>query len=464
MDQEQAFMPEVQEWTSKFVDQEDETKQTYQYFMRPEPFEDLGPIEHIDDPFTGRTMKVRTMKVGMVRNATAKQEKLVFLDPFPHIRLEKGKDLQGWYKAKHVGPQERPRPCYTEAILTEPYGGYCSVGCAFCYVNSGIRGYRGSGLITVPINYGEHVRRQLATMKTSAAGYFSSFTDPFLDLEDIYHNSQRGAEAFAHQGLPVFFLSRKRYPEWAVQLLQENKYSYAQKSINTCDPTDWRLLSPGAIPLLDNMADIRRLRDAGIYVSIQCNPIIPGVVSHDHILKLFEMLAEAGANHVIVKFVEAGYSWAPAMVDRIKRRFGAERGGLFERLFTDNMGGQRVVQEQYRLEGHRLYAAQAKKVGLTYATCYEYGYQYNPDGSKVNSIGVNLAPQFMTSDQCHGQKVPMFSREGTSLPFTEVADCPPSGCLTCADETGQSKCGSPWLGDAGALRMVDLKRSYRDVP
>lgn len=460
---EDLVVPDVQEWTSKFIDQEDETKQTYQYFMRPEPFEDLGPIETINDEFTGRQMKVRTMKIGMVRNATVKQERLVYLEPYPHIRLEKGKDLQGWYKSKHVGPQERPRPCFSEAILTEPYGGYCSVGCAFCYVNSGIRGYRGSGLITVPVNYGEHVRRQLATMKTSAAGYFSSFTDPFLDLESVYHNTQRGAEQFVAQGLPIFFLSRKKYPDWAIELLMQNKYSYAQKSINTSDPDDWRLLSPGAIGLFDNMRDISRIRAQGVYVSIQCNPIIPGVTTHEQIERLIEMLAAAGANHMIVKFVEAGYSWAPAMVQRIKRRFGEERGGEFERLFVDNMGGQRCVSEKYRIEGHKRYAAKAARCGLTYATCYEYGYQYNPDGSKLNSIGVNLGPQFMTSDQCHGHRVPMFTRQGTAQRFQEIEECPPSGCLTCADETGQSKCGSPWLGEAKALRLVDLRKSYDET-
>jgi DNA repair photolyase len=461
-----AYRPEEHNptaWLDSFEDETDQTKENYAYFMRPEPRENLGPIIEVRDHLTGRVLRSRQVAIGMVRNATERKEVTAYLDPFPHIRIDKAKDLQGWYKGKDEDDAVRPRPCYTDALLTEPYGGYCAVGCAFCYINSGFRGYRGTGLITVPVHYGQQVRLQLAKLKTSAAGYFSSFTDPFTPLEELYHNTQEAAQAFDDNGLPVFFLSRLRYPDWAVELLQRNKYSYAQKSLNTNDVDDWRLLSPGALPLEDHLADIQRLRAAGIYVSIQCNPIIPGVTSHEQVEHLFELLAEAGANHVIVKFVEAGYSWAPAMVERIKRRFGDERGSAFERLFTENMGGQRTIAEWYRLEGHRRYSSKAAQLGLTYATCYEYKYERSPSGAISGKTGVSLARDYLTADQCHGQRVPMFSRESLSEPFREVEECPPSGCLYCADDNGgQPRCGSELYGSAKALRLVDLKKSIWD--
>src|SRR5580765_1374366 len=301
------------------------TKKSYEFFMKvdPEMRDFLGPIERKFDPVTNREMLQRSAKIGMVRGALEENMKdvVVYLEPFPHLRLEKAKDLQGWYSAKNDGLQQgqRDRPCETDAILTQPYGGWCSVGCVFCYVNSGSRGYRGSGLITVPINYGSHVRKQLKSMQVSTAGYFSSFTDPFLPLEEYYHNTQHGAQAFVDAGLPIFFLSRLNYPGWAFDLLSQNHYSYAQKSINTPDPETWHRLSPGAISLEDDLAECKALSDAGIYVSIQCNPVIPGVVTHDDIEELFEKFAANGVDHVIVKFVEAGHAWAKAMVDRIAK-------------------------------------------------------------------------------------------------------------------------------------------------
>ena len=432
-------------------------KKAYDHFMTTDPDmrEFLGPIETKWDDLTGRELRQRAGKVAMMRGASADNmvDKVIYLDPMPHIRIDNAKDLQGWYQPKTpASNRSRPRPCYTDAMLTEPYGGTCHVGCSFCYINAGFRGYRGAGLSTVPVNYGDQVRKQLSKMKASAAGYFQSFSDPFLAIEDYYHNTQRAAEAFVEVGLPVFFLSRLSYPGWAFDLIKQNKYSYAQKSINTPDPEDWKKLSPGALPLLDHMDQIKELKRAGIYVSIQVNPIIPGIVDHEDVERLFEMLREAGADHVIVKFVEAGFSWAPAMVDRIVKRFGDNRASRFRELFTQNIGSMRTVAEEYRLEGHHRYQAKATKLGLTYSVCYEY--RHVP-----GTAGVSIGREFMTSEQCHGHRVPMFSRLDTAVPFTEVEVCPPSGCLTCGDDNaGKPLCGNELFGQAKALRGTDFRK------
>ncbi len=432
--------------------------------MRPEPKEDLGPVETEYDELTKRDLRFRYGLIGMTRNAETEDKRRlkIYIEPLPHIRIEKAKDLQGWYQSKDDPDAGRPRPCFTDAILTEPYGGFCTVGCGFCYINSGMRGYRGAGVVSVPVHYGAQVRKQLSGIRTSAAGYFSSFTDPFLPLEDLYHNTQEGAQAFVDLGLPIFFLSRLPYPGWAYDLLGQNKYSYMQKSINTPDQDTWKRLSPGAASLAEHLAEITEAKRRGIYVSIQVNPIVPGVVTHDDVERLFDMLKEAGADHVIVKFVEAGYSWAPTMVERIINRFGPIRGGSFQNLFTQNIGGQKTVAEEYRLEGHIRYAAKAKAVGLTYATCYEFKYERDVAGIIQNKKGISIGRDFATSDQCHGHKVPMFSRKTLEEPFTEVAECPPSGCLYCASENDNTpRCGSGLFGSAKALRLPDLRKAVK---
>ena len=455
-------MQSEQDWIGRVDEDENNgAAERYNYFMRPEPFEDLGPIRIIKDEWLGPKTKVREMQVGMTRNAAAENKKqvTVYLQPFPHIRIDKAKPLQGWYKSLYEPPGVRNRPCFTDAILTEPYGGYCAVGCSFCYINSGVRGYRGTGLMTVPLNYGDQLKAQIAKMNRSAAGYFSSFTDPFTPLENYYHNTQQGAEAFVEQGLPVFFLSRLPYPKWAVEILKQNKYSYAQKSINTPSPEDWRLLSPGALSLQGHLEEIAMLRRNKIYVSIQCNPILPGITTHRQVCELFDKLKKAGANHVIVKFVEAGYSWAPEMVARNKKRFGLKRGTQFEKLFTQNIGGQKTVEEKYRLEGHRIYQAHATKLGLTYATCYEYRYESANAEGKVSKTGISIGREFTTADQCHGQRVPIFTRDSSDEMFREVEECPPSGCLYCAKENdGEARCGDELMGQAPALVFKDLKQ------
>jgi DNA repair photolyase len=448
----------------------EETRAKYNYFMRPEPKDVRSEI--MVDEESG--LRYRMMAVGMTRNAAEANRKVrkVFLDPIPHLQIENAKPLQGWYKAKIEKAGVRDRPCFTDAMLTEPYGGYCAVGCAFCYINSGVRGYRGSGLVSVPKDYGLQVGRMLDKVKTSAAGYFSSFTDPFLPLEDVYHNTQTGIKAFTDRGLPVFILSRKRYPQWAMDALMLNPHSYAQKSINHHDESTWKRLSPGAATLAEHMEDIRELKDRGIYVSIQVNPIIPGVTSNDDVVKTFEMLKEAGADHVIVKFVEASFSWAPAMKERIEQRFREIKphaAAKFSELFNCNIGGQRTIDEGYRMEAHPIYMKAATELGLTYSVCYEYKYLRDANGNIINKTGVSVGKDFITSDQCHGQRVPMYSRNTLDEPFREVTECKPTGCLYCGDEAedgvGAGACGSKLFGAALALRNVHLKNSvWDDVP
>jgi DNA repair photolyase len=338
-----------------------------------------------------------------------------------------------------------------------------------CYINSGSRGYRGSGLITVPINYGEWVTKRLEKMQRGQAGYFSSFTEPFINLEDYYHNTQAGAMAFTKAGLPVFFLSRRRYPDWALDILKMNKYSYAQKSINTPDPAVWKKLSPNAIELNDNFADLKRIHDAGIYTSIQVNPIIPGLVSHEGVEELLEKLAASGANHVIVKFVECSWAFTSTMVARVRKQFGDKIGDAFAEVFTENQcGAQRTVNENYRRDGHNRYRALATKLGMTYSLCYEYTNvnRANPEGKKEwHSMG----EEFRTSDQCHGHFVPWHVKtaesNGLFVPMEEY--CPPAGCLTCPTKRGDGNlgaCGDQLFSDAKALVEKDFKVPYAGKP
>jgi len=439
-----------------WMTQEEAADRTYAYYMRMDPDQRdfVGPIETKFDPIFGREVRQRAAKIGLVRGTKPEnmRDLTVYLEPFPHGRMDHARALQGWYSGKKDGDdwRQRDRPCETDAILTQPYTGTCPILCPFCYVNASSRGYRASGLTMVPMNYGAFVRKELAAMKVAQAGYFTSFHEPFNELEPIYHNTQLGATAFVDAGLPIFFLSRAAYPDWAIDLLRKNKYSYAQKSINTPHEDDWRKLSPRAIPLESHFEEIRKLRDAGIYVSIQCNPVVAGIVSHEDIELLFEKLAAAGANHVIVKFVEANHPWVGGMVQRFVERFGDNRAGHFRELFTEKQAGaQTTITEEYRREGHKRYQRKATELGMTYSLCYEY--------TKKDGRWQSMGPEFLTSEQCHGHRMPFHTRVGDRFQPMEI--CPPSGCLRCAPpgET-KGKCGSDVLGAAKAMKVSDFKK------
>ncbi len=398
--------------------------------------------------------------IATVRNAPAHLKKMrkVFLDPMPHIVMDQNIPLRGWYQSKHnESALARPRPCMTEAILTQPYGGFCSVGCAFCYINNGVRGYRGQGVTVVDPNYPEKSRKQLRKMRTATAVYMSSFIDPFLELEDYYHNTERLAHYVDEEGLPMFFLTRKIVPGWAYDLLEKNPYSYMQFSINTSNSHDWRLLSPRAASLETMYEQVREMKRHGIYVSIQVNPIVAGIVSNQDIVTLIHELAACGADHLIFKFVEIVIPSSTGMKQVMKRRFGA-RAEAFESLFTQPIGGFITIAEDYRKASLELFKVECEKAGITMALCYEYEYERDEVGAITSKVGVSMGRQYLTADQCHGHRVPMFSRPHTSKKFESVEACPPSGCLHCADDAGGEAyvpCGNSLLAQAPALLPKD---------
>lgn len=442
-----------------WVDQEQARARAYEYFYRndPESRKFLGPIETKFDPVTGRDMRQRPGRVAVIRGAKPEnmRDATVYLDPVPHIRGVNPKAPQGWYSAKGDSdkPNQRDRPCMTDAILLEPYGGFCGVGCtSFCYVLNSPYGYRHTGLVTVPLGYGEFIRKCLSTMRSSQAAYITPFTDPFQSIEEFYHNSQSAATAFVEAGLPVFFLSRMLYPDWAMDLILRNPLSYMQRSINTPHEDDWCRLSPGAASLSDHFDQIREARRRGIYVSIQVNPMIPGVVTHEDIEHLIERLAEAGANHAIFKFVESNHGSAPTMAQRLSEKFGDNRMAIFRELFTEHQAGNQVtVQEEYRREGHVRFHKKCAEVGMTSALCYEF--------TKRDGRWRSMGPEFITSDTCHGHRVPFHVRPASGKPFAPLDECPPSGCLRCADDNdGVARCGSGLLGQALALKLTDLRK------
>lgn len=431
--------------------------------MRNEPADKTTDIQ-VDDK--GRRFQV--WNVGMVRNAKPENRnaEIVYLDPIPHVIKDQNVPLRGWYKSLHEAKGTRERPCFTDAILTQPYGGTCPVGCGFCYINNGTRGYRGAGLVVVDPTYSDKVRKQMKRMKTATAFYMSSFTDAFNPLEEIYHNTRKTAEVAIENGLPMFFLTRQVAPDWTFDYLKQNPYSYMQFSLNTSNREDWKRLSPKA-PSLDTQLDqVAEFHRQGIYVSIQVNPICAGVTSNDDIVKLIYELAEKGADHLIFKFVEIVTPSRNAIVRNIRARFGGskgegglDRGDLFDSLFSEVIGGMYTIQEQYRKAALDIFSEHCKKAGVTMALCYEYEYRRDASGNIIDKTGVSMGGKYLTADQCHGHRVPMYTRNGPDEQWKEIEGCPPSGCLTCATQHGgveEVPCDNPVLGNANALRPAHL--------
>jgi DNA repair photolyase len=372
----------------------------------------------------------------------------VYMEPSKHIVNESNPSLRGWYKSKHEeSPNARPRPCYSEAVLTTPYGGYCSVGCKFCYVDHGTRGYRATGIATVNPDYPEHMRKQIEKANLITAVYMSSFTEPFQLLEDEYHITERLTKVLVDEGLPIFYLSRRLPPEWAVDALLSNPYSYMQWSINTPNEATYRKISPGSYTIDEVLKKMRYLSDRGVYISIQCNPLLPGIMTLEETLELVRLIAQAGGHHMIFKMAEQVYSNRAMLLARLAKVPGVDE---FDKLLNQTIGGVYTVQQDVRITWFNELLKATRENDITMSLCYEY-YE---DGK----AGSNLSPYYTTSDQCHGRGVPVYYRPEPGQRFRPLPGCFRKGCLYCADY-GTMACNNETLLQAKALKYED----YRNI-
>ena len=69
-----------------------------------------------------------------------------------------------------------------------------------------------------------------------------------------------------------------------------------------------------------------------------------------------------------------------------------------------------------------------------------------------------MGARYLTADQCHGHRVPMYTRESVHDRFRPIEACPPSGCLTCSDQFPKGvPCRNDTLAAAPALTPAMLK-------
>lgn len=375
----------------------------------------------------------------------------VYTYPFRHLVTTTTPSPRGWYKGRDEPDRVRPRPCYSEALLTTPYGGWCPINCAHCYINAGTRGYRSTGLPVAHPKYPETIRYQVKKLMVTGPGYITSFSEPFHPLENEYGITQDLTQVFLDEGLPIFYLSRQLPPPWAIDALRQNPYSYMQWSVNTSNPDHYRRLSPGSFELEDLYKYIYQITGSDdIFISIQVNPIVAGITTLDELVELIYNLADCGAHHVIFKFIEQVCNNRRYIVDRMSKR-GLPRVAEFDRLFSQVIGGVYTIQQDVRIEWLQVLLEETRKVGMSMSLCYEYY-----DNGKA---GASLAPWFTTADQCHGRGVPIYYRPQAGAPFQPLPGCYRKGCLYC-ETYGTSACEHVRLLSASALDYKDLRETW----
>ncbi|MBL0169986.1 MAG: radical SAM protein [Gemmatimonadaceae bacterium] len=241
----------------------------------------------------------------------------------PFRRLDQQADLT-YHAAPVRGIFNPPSATGMGFWSINPYVG-CAFGCAYCYardthkwtlerageVGTRIAESMPSWLaferrVLVKENAAQRVREALATSRSPKPGesiVIGSATDPYQPAERRFRVTRQILEALtATRGLRITIITKSplvtRDVDVLARLTQRGRLG-VHITITTIDRELARRLEPRAPTPEARLRAVRRLADAGIEVSVNCMPVLPGITDDPRALsELVARVADAGATHV----------------------------------------------------------------------------------------------------------------------------------------------------------------------
>jgi DNA repair photolyase len=247
-----------------------------------------------------------------------------------------------------------------------PYRG-CEHGCIYCYARP-THEYLGfsAGLdfetkIMVKANAPELLRAELSAAKwRPQIIVMSGVTDCYQPVERQLKLTRRCLEVLLEFRNPVAIITKNFLVTRDIDLLAElSKYNCASVtvSVTTLDPKLRNVMEPRTSPPIARLNTIRKLSEAGIPVSVNVAPIIPGLTDHEMpaILKAAREAGATSAGFTVVRLPHGDKAlfenWLtahfPDRKEKVLNRIKAMRGGkLYDAQWGSRMRGEGIFAEQ----------------------------------------------------------------------------------------------------------------------
>lgn len=269
-----------------------------------------------------------------------------------------------------------------------PYRG-CEHGCIYCYARP-THEYLGfsSGLdfetrIMVKHNAPELLRHELAKPSWKPQVLvMSGVTDPFQPVERRLGLTRRCLSVLAECRNPVGIITKNFLVTRDIDVLSElARWNAASVclSITTLDPALVKVMEPRTSRPERRLEAVRRLAEAGIPVSVNVAPVIPGLTDHE-MPAILRKAAEAGARSAGFVPVRLPYAvselfarWLedhfPDRKDKVLNRIRDMRGGKLNNSdFGKRMRGEGnfidQIRQTFQIHCHRL-GLNKEHTGLT---------------------------------------------------------------------------------------------------
>jgi len=260
------------------------------------------------------------------------------------------------------------------AWTINPYRG-CEFGCKYCYARythefMELRnGYDFESKIYAKVNSPEVLREELAKAKDKGLPIaLGTATDPYQPAEKQFEITRRMLQAIAALSGMEFAITTKsvlllRDLDLFKEINARHRFSI-HMTVTTLDEHLARLLEPKATPPAKRMEAVAHLARAGIRVSVNAMPILPGLTdSYDSLDALARSAEDAGADSIhgnvlflkpsaMAQFMPFLREQFPELVSRYRRLYA--RSAYLEGEYKERLAALiSELRKKYRLEGGR---------------------------------------------------------------------------------------------------------------
>ncbi|RLB42320.1 MAG: hypothetical protein DRH12_05985 [Deltaproteobacteria bacterium] len=195
----------------------------------------------------------------------------------------------------------------------------CEFRCSYCYA----RGYSHSpaeGLVLLYSNLPGKIRSELDSPRRRTPVQhvaFNTASDSFQRHPDILKVTYDSMKQILDHGIRMSFLTKGWIPDRFIELFSSfPALVTAGIGLVSISPHYRQIFEPGAATAQERLANIERLRSAGIKPHVRIDPIIPFYTDDERgIRALFHELAKRGVEQVVLSYLHL----RPAILKQLKR-------------------------------------------------------------------------------------------------------------------------------------------------
>lgn len=207
---------------------------------------------------------------------------------------------------------------FLDDYTLNPYEG-CSFNCQYCYIRGSKYGENMSEGLAVKINGAEVLDRQLAfRAKKGQFGIIAlaSGTDPYIGAEEKYRMTDSFLKLILKHRFPLLMITRSELILRDLHILKEIDESAIHApnlkeklhrgvvisfSFSTLDPEIASTLEPGAPLPQTRLETMRKCKETGFMVGMNCIPTLPFISDTDtHLEQFVKAAKEYGADYILI--------------------------------------------------------------------------------------------------------------------------------------------------------------------